>query len=183
MDEQTPSRWVIVRLAPHHDRHNFDCGVSSLNDFLTKRATQFDRRDLGRTFVAVAPESHQILGYYTLSSGSVSYEELPKTESRGLPSRIRIPVLHLGRLAVDVTAKGKGRGSFLLMDALRRGFVSGRSVAMRAVEVYAVDDSARAFYRRYGFVELLDDQQHLYLSMKLVAKLFPENAADAEPVE
>ncbi len=183
MDEQAPPRWVVHRLTPHHDRDNFDCGVSSLNDFLTKRATQFDRRDLGRTFVALAPDSEQILGYYTLSSGSVSYEELPNTESRGLPSRIPIPVLHLGRLAVDLSAKGKGLGSFLLLDALRRGLVSGRSVAMRAVKVYAIDGSARAFYCKYGFVELLDDQQHLYLSMKQVAKLFPEQVADAEPIE
>lgn len=144
---------------------------------------QFDRRDLGRTFVAAAPDFAQILGYYTLSSGSVSYEELPNTESRSLPSRIPIPVLHLGRLAVDLSAKGKGLGSFLLLDALRRGLVSGRSVAMRAVEVYAIDDSARAFYRKYGFVELLDDQQHLYLSMKQVAKLFSDEGANADTSE
>ncbi len=69
------------------------------------------------------------------------------------------------------------------LDGLHRGLESGRSVAMRAVEVRAINDSAHAFYRKYRFVALLDDKHHLYLSMKQVAKLFPEEVADAEPVE
>jgi len=167
-------KWSIERLGKHHDRSSFDCGIESLNDFLKTRATQFEKRDLGRTFVAIAPSSPKLVqGYYTLASGSVSVHVLPAEQRAGLPERLPIPVLHLGRLAVSKAAQGKGLGSYLLMDALARGLKHGQSIAMRAVEVVANNEDARRFYLKYGFVELVDDRMHLYLSMKKVAKLFP----------
>lgn len=168
-------KWIIERLGKQHDRSGFDCGIESLNDFLKTLATQFDKRDLGRTFVAVVPhEPKKVLGYYTLASGAVSFDTIPAEEKAGLPSRMPIPVLHLGRLAVGKSAQGLGLGSFLLVDALRRGLIHGSSIAMRAVEVVAINEDARRFYLKYGFVELVDDRLHLYLSMKKVAKLLPE---------
>lgn len=169
------SKWIIERIGKQHDRSGFDCGIASLNDFLQTLATQFEKRDLGRTFVAIAPTSPKIvLGYYTLASGAVRFDTIPAEEKSGLPSRMPIPVLHLGRLAVSKTAQGLGLGSFLLIDALRRGLTHGRSIAMRAVEVVAINEDARRFNLKYGFVELGDDRMHLYLSMRKVAKLFPD---------
>ena len=182
MAEDRSQKWIIERLRKDHDRSNFDSGVPSVDDFLKERATQFQKRGLGRTFVAVAPGCNRVLGFYTLSSGAVSFDKLPTKESRSLPSRIPIPVLHVGQLAVDKSNQGQGLGSFLLLDALRRGLRHADEVAMRAVEVYAINDEARQFYRKYGFVELLDDEQHLYIPMKKVAKLFPEEAASSETV-
>lgn len=170
-------KWIVERLGKHHDRSGFDCGVLSLDEFLKTRATQFEKRDLGRTFVAVAPKDvKNVLGYYTLASGAVSCDAIPAEEKSGLPSRMPIPVLHLGRLAVSKAAQGSGLGSFLLVDALRRGLIHGSSIAMRAVEVVAINEDARRFYLKYGFVELVDDRMHLYLSMKKVAKLFPDES-------
>lgn len=167
-------KWIIERLSRQHDRNGFDCGVPSLDDFLKTRANQFEKRDLGRTFVAVAPHDlKNVLGYYTLASGAVNFDTIPAEEKTGLPTRMPISVLHLGRLAVSKVAQGLGLGSFLLIDALWRGFIHGSSIAMRAVEVFAINDDARRFYLKYGFVELVDDRMHLYLSMKKVAKLLP----------
>ncbi len=171
-------KWIIVRLGKQHDRSQFDCGIASLDEFLKVRATQFEKRDLGRTFVAVEPtDMTHVLGFYTLASGAVSFDTIPAEEKSGLPSRIPIPVLHLGRLAVSKVVQGGGLGSYLLVDALRRGLRHGSAIAMRAVEVFAVNDDARRFYLKYGFVELTDDKNHLYLSMKKVANLFPDEAA------
>lgn len=167
-------KWIVERLGKQHNRSGFDCGVQSLDEFLKSRATQFEKRDLGRTFVALAPHNlKDVLGYYTLASGAVSFDTIPAEEKSGLPRKIPIPVLHLGRLAVTKSAQGLGLGSFLLVDALRRGLIHGSSIAMRAVEVVAINEDARRFYLKYGFVELVDERMHLYLSMKKVATLFP----------
>jgi hypothetical protein len=39
------------------------------------------------------------------------------------------------------------------------------------VEVGAIDDSAKAFYLKYGFAPLLDDQRHLFLPIQVIRKL------------
>jgi hypothetical protein len=62
---------------------------------------------------------------------------------------------------------------FLLVDALRRGFRAGSEIGAFAVEVIAKNDAAKRFYERYGFRRLVDDERHLYLSMKSLEKLFP----------
>jgi GNAT superfamily N-acetyltransferase len=82
-----------------------------------------------------------------------------------------VPVVLLGRLAVDRTVQGRGLGSFLLIDALRRAQHSSEQVGIRAVEVDALDDAARRFYLKFGFVSLADDLNHLFLAMHVVRKL------------
>ncbi|WP_165226553.1 GNAT family N-acetyltransferase [Aquisphaera insulae] len=170
MAESCGDVWSIVRLGPGHDRTGFDCGNPFLNDWLKQRAGQFEKRDLARTFVATKPASGVVLGYYAISNHRVRHEDLPAAEARGLP-RLDVPVLLLGRLAVDRTTQGQGLGSHLLIDALRRAQYLAEHVGIRAVEVDAIDDSARQFYLQFGFVPLLDDPNHLFLSMQIIRKL------------
>ncbi len=108
-------QFVIQPLGKQHKRTHFDCGEESLNEFLQKYARQNSTKGFGRTFVAVLPGEAEVLGYYTLSSGSVSFEIVPEK----LP-RYPIPTAHLGRLATDVKMRGQGLGELLLIDALER---------------------------------------------------------------
>lgn len=77
----------------------------------------------------------------------------------------------LGRLAVDRSVRGQGLGQHLLIDALRRVAHISEHIGVRAVEVESIDDHARQFYLKFGFVPLLDDQQHLFLPMQVIRKL------------
>lgn len=160
----------IRRFGPSHDRSHFDCGVLSLNDWLLKQVSQYERRDLARTYVAVQTGEMRVLGYYALSMHRVRHEELPADQAKGLP-RLDVPVVLLGRLAVDRTVQGQGLGSTLLLDALARSAHISRQVGVRAVEVDAIDELAKSFCLKYGFTALLDDQQHLYLPMHVIRKL------------
>ncbi len=162
----TPIR--IERLSKAHVRDAFDCGEPSLDLFIRSIARQHDDRGLGRTFVAVREGSPVVLGYYTLAVGKVAFEHVP--EARKLP-RIPIPVVLLGRLAVDRTAQGAGLGETLLMHALWRTLRIADQAGVYAVEVDAVSEPAVRFYRRYGFTPLLDDTRHLYLPMKVIRAL------------
>ena len=141
-----------------------------MNDWLQRLAGQHERRDLARTYVAVRPNESQVLGYYAVSNHQVSYEALPDEQSKGLPT-IDVPVILLGRLAVDRSVQGRGLGSFLLVDALRRAAYISQHIGVRALEVHAIDEDARRFYLKYGFVSLRDDKQHLFLPMQVVRQL------------
>lgn len=157
---------IIETLSSTHDRNAFDCGESSLNTYLRQYARQNDEKGLGRTYVAVEPDQTRIAGYYTISTGAFTFEQVPEK----LP-RYPIPVVHLGRLAVDLSSQGKGLGELLLIDALKRATLAAEQLGIYAVEVRALNDSARRFYLKYGFIPLLDDERHLYLSMKAIRKL------------
>jgi GNAT superfamily N-acetyltransferase len=112
-------------------------------------------------------------GYYTISNHRVIHEALPAGEAKGLP-RLDVPVVVLGRLAVDLSVQGQGLGSLLLIDGLRRAQHLAEHVGIRAVEVDAIEDAARQFYLGFGFVPLLDHPNHLFLSMQVIRKLgFP----------
>lgn len=158
--------YIIVPLNNAHDRKAFDCGEPSLNEFLKRYARQNDEKGLGRTFVAVPPGTARVYGYYTLASGAVKSETMPEK----LP-RYPTPVALLGRLAVDESTKGQGLGKILLLDALRRVLLLTDQLGIFAVEVHAITPEAKSFYLKYGFTPLLDDEMHLYLTLKDIRRL------------
>jgi len=162
--------WVIERLGSQHDRTGFSCGQAALDDWLKLRAGQYEKKDLARTYVAVRPGNPTVLGYYAIATHRVAFEALAEDQAKGLP-RIDVPVILLGRLAVDTSTQGQGLGGLLLIDALRRAQHLADQVGIRAVEVDAIDDAARDFYVRCGFTPLADAPRHLYLPMQVIRKL------------
>ena len=160
---------TIELLDDRHDRSRFDCGNDELSAFLKSYAGTWSTWDLGRTFVAVeSDDKPRVIGYYTLGMASVNS---PAMEDRlGVT---HLPVVLLDRLAVDKEFQGKGIGAELLVDALERAYrVSRGEIAAHAVFVEALDDSARAFYLHYGFKQLENDPNHLFITMKTIERLF-----------
>lgn len=154
-----------------HDCGDFQCGNTLLDDYLRKYAGQHSRKHMGRTFVAVTPGDTTVVGYYTLSASSVSFEHAPDELIKTLP-RYPLPSALLGKLAVDESVQGQGLGAFLLIDALRRVVEVSGQLAVVAVEVHAIDVRAQAFYTRYGFQAFNDQPGHLFLSLATIKKLF-----------
>ena len=158
--------FIIESLNASHEKEAFDCGEPGLNNFLRRFARQNNEKGLGRTYVAVELGNLQIKGYYTISNGAVRFDNVPEK----LP-RYPIPVAHLGRLAVDTSARGQRLGEHLLLDALTRIASLEKQIGIFAVEVYALTEQAKQFYLKYGFKPLLDDSLHLYLPIKAVRNL------------
>ena len=102
-------------LTKAHDRAAFDCGISSLNQYLQRAARQNQDKDIGRTYAALEAGQVRVWAYYTLSSASVEFEEYP--ENAGLP-HYPIPAILLARLAVDKQRQGEGLGRDALLHAL-----------------------------------------------------------------
>ncbi len=110
-----------------------------------------------------------MVGYYSISAGSVSVEESVTRIARGL-ARHPIPVILLARLAVDKDEKGTGLGEALLKDALARIAQAADIVGARAVLVHAIDDQARKFYEHFDFEPSPVHELQLMLLMKDLRK-------------
>ena len=162
--------WIIEPFGKSHDRSAFTCGKPALDEFLRTRVSQYEKRRLGKTFVAVLQGEQRVRGYYTLAAGAVAFEHLPTVASTKLPKH-PIPVILLARLAVDLSAQGQGLGEKLLLDALQRALDLSDSLGSHAVEVDALDDSAISFYVKYGFSPLLDNPRHLYLPLATIDRV------------
>ncbi|MGO8746442.1 MAG: GNAT family N-acetyltransferase [Thermoguttaceae bacterium] len=165
-----------IRIEPYqsarHQRAGFDCGKPALNEFLRTLVSQYERRRLGRTFVAVRPgEPDTVVGYYTLAAGSIAVQHLPREAAAKLP-RHPAPAILLGRLAVDQRAQGQGLGRGLLVDALRRALELSASLEVFAVVVMAIDQGAAGFYAKYGFRQLLDAPLYMYTARGSGCPLF-----------
>ncbi len=159
--------WQIERLDASHERGEFCCDKAPLDDFLLSFVNQYEKRKLGRTYVAVVAGEKSVSGYYTLSASSLTFANIPPKIARKLPKH-PVPVVLLGRLAVDRVQQRKGLGEELLLDALHRSLKLSESLGIFAVEVLAIDQDAREFYLKYGFVSLLDNDLHLLLPLKTI---------------
>jgi GNAT superfamily N-acetyltransferase len=163
------AEWQIERLKNTHQRGEFSCGKPLLDDFLRLRASQYEKRRLGRTYVAVFPGETKVAGYYTLAAGAIPFANLSSNVSKRLPKH-PVPVILLARLAVDRKARGQGLGKALLQDALRRCLEMSEQLGVYAVEVLAIDAEAKGFYSKYGFVPLADKDLHLFLPIETIKK-------------
>jgi GNAT superfamily N-acetyltransferase len=157
----------IELLAAQHQREGFDCGEPALNDFLRRQAGQQQRKGFGKTYVALADNGVGVVGFVTVSAGQVAAEQLPP--GLKLP-RYPVPMLRIGRLAVDGRSQGQGIGQDLLAFALRLALEFSQRVGLYAVVVDAKHDKAGAFYRRLGFVPTLDNPLCLFLPLSTLEK-------------
>lgn len=157
--------WTITRLNKSHDRQAFSCGKASLDDFLHHLVTQYEKRRLGRTYVAIDAGSTLVAGFYALAAGSLDMSVLPEDMQKKLP-RHPIPTIHIARLAVDLKTRGQGLGETLLMHALETAVDLSESLGVFGIDVWAIDDEASAFYEKYGFRALKDHPHHLFMSIK-----------------
>jgi GNAT superfamily N-acetyltransferase len=133
-------------LAEHHQLIDFDCGVGSLNDWLKRRALQNQTSGASRTFVTY--ERHRVIGYCALASSALAPAQAPGRFKRNMPDPI--PVVVLGRLAVDQSQQGGGLGRALFQDAARRVIHAADAIGIRGMLVHALSDDAKAFYLRLG---------------------------------
>jgi len=161
--------WSIERLDRSHDRTSFACGKPSLDEFLIRLVSQYEKRNLGRTYVAVQAGDKRVGGYYTLSSSAVAFQSMPKSAANKLPKH-SVPALLLARLAVARAAQGQGLGELLLLDAFQRGLDLAERLGIHAVEVDCIDLQAKDFYEKYGFLPLRDDPLHLFLPIATIKR-------------
>jgi predicted GNAT family N-acyltransferase len=154
-----------------HDRSIFSCDVPTLDAYLQRQAAQDMEKHAAVVYVAVI-EPPAIAGYYTLSQFSIDFVQLPDAIAKRLPRYPIVPATLLGRLAVASALRGQRLGETLLFDALHRSLLQSAQIASTGVVVDAKDDTAAAFYRKYGFTAIFDAGQRLFLPMRTMQQMF-----------
>lgn len=137
-----------------HRRDEFDSGAESLDTWLRRYVGQNRRRDTAAIWV-MTDTNHQVAAYASLSMSSVDITSAPERLRKGAPARI--PVLLLGRLAVDQRYRGHGVGTAMVRHVLLTAVELNTKAACRAVVVNALDAEAREWWIRLGFTPFSDD--------------------------
>ena len=160
----------IFILDKTHNRKAFECEEQQLTDYIKKQVSQDIKKKLAVCFVAIDSDNN-VIGYYTLSSESLGREQIPDKYLKKVPQNYNAPVILLGRLARNITAKGTGLGEHLLLDALFRAFtLSEESIGAMAVVVDSMNQFAIKFYKKYGF-EQLPDSEKMFLPMSTIKQI------------
>lgn len=143
---------MITSIEPlgKHDRRVFSSGSAALDDWFHLRAGQDEKRNVVRVFVAI-DDRLGVVGFYSLSTFTLTIVDLPPEHSKRLPRYDLIPAALIGRLARDLRVRGQGIGDLLLADAIRRVLAAASTLAVFAIVVEAKDEPAAAFYRDFGF--------------------------------
>ncbi len=157
-----------VPLDAQHHLDSFDCGKHALNDWLQRFARQAQGSGSARTFVVC--HADRVVGYFSLTVGQIDTLEAPERIRRGM-GQYPIPVIILARLAVDKAYHGRGFGTGMLQDAIRRTLKIAEDAGIRALLTHPIDESAEIFYRRFGFEPTPLRERQLILLLKDARRL------------
>ncbi|HZB87624.1 MAG TPA: GNAT family N-acetyltransferase [Terracidiphilus sp.] len=173
------ARYKVESLARQHDRDRFECGIDSLDQYLKTQASQDMRRKANAVFVLVPEDDPgSICGYFTLCSYGLAPGAIPDEARKHIPRYPVVSATLLGRLAIRRDLQGRGLGSILLAEALRKAYENAAVVGSSMVVVDALDEGAARFYAAYGFTRL-SDSMRLILPMHTIGKLMdhPQHSA------
>ncbi len=145
-----------------HDIVSFSCGATTLDHWLQHHALKNEISGASRTFVIC--EEQRVIGYYTLAVGSIEHQDAPGKIRRNMPNPV--PVMVLGRLAIDQQWRRSGLGQGLLKDALLRTLAVSKQAGIRALLVHALSEDAKSFYTQNGFIASPLDAMTLMVSLK-----------------
>ena len=158
------------KLSATHNLSDFDSGEPVLDDWLRRRALYNEASGASRTYVVCMGKT--VVGYYTLAVGAVAHAEAPGRVRRNMPDPL--PVMVLGRLAVDKSLQRRGIGKGLLRDAVLRTVQAAEIAGIRAILVHAISEPAKRFYEGCGFMASPIDPLTVVLTVAEAGKILKQ---------
>ncbi len=159
----------IEPISKLHNRKEFKCKKKPLAQYLHRYARQNDDNNIAKTFVAV-DNDNKVLGYFSLSTSSIEFKDFPEAFAKHLP-HYPIPAALIAKLAVDSNIDGQGLGARLLIEALQNILAVSEEMAIKVVLVDAIDEEAKNYYLRFGFIELPGNELKLFLPIETISQL------------
>lgn len=169
----TPALDPLRAPEPLTDDHQIDAfasGAPTLDAWLKRKARTNQASGASRTYVLC--RGRRVVGFYALAAGSVSHDLAPRKLRQNMPDPI--PVIVLGRLAIDASEQGNGLGRALLRDAVLRITAAAHEVGIAAILVNALNDRAKAFYLSCGFAETTVEPMTLFARINDVKAMMGE---------
>ena len=160
------------KLNPALDFSQFLCGEPELDDWLKRRALHNEESGASRTYVVCI--GRQVVGYYALAAGAAAHRDVPGRVKRNMPNPI--PVMVIGRLDIDLKFQRRGIGSALLRDAVLRTVQAAEIAGIRAILVHAINESAKRFYEKLGFMAFPTNPMTLIITVRAAAHALAEQS-------
>ena len=148
----------------NHNVQDFDCGDSSINEFLKNNALIDTNSYVSKTYVLKKKNNNKIIGFYTLFCSHLSNAEGAYVISRDYRPR-KVPAILLGQLGIHSEYQGRGLGSSLLTKAIKDILKVSKVVSFAAIVIDAANDKVIRLYERNGFKKLLNKETKLFLSI------------------
>jgi N-acetylglutamate synthase-like GNAT family acetyltransferase len=148
IEGQHPPVQAPQLIQPEFKIEDFDCGNIELNEWLKKRALKNEDSGASRTYVVTVEQI--VIAYYCLATGSIISTVATGKVHRNMPDPI--PVIIIGRLAVDINWQDKKIGYALVRDAVLRTLQVSEIAGIRAILVHALTERAKQFYEKCGFI-------------------------------
>jgi GNAT superfamily N-acetyltransferase len=167
------------KLSVGHDLSAFDSGEPALDDWLRRRAEQNELSGASRTYVVC--DGTRVVGYYTLAAGAVAHVDAPGRIRRNMADPV--PVVVLGRLAVDRTFHGRGLGAGLLKDAVLRIVQAAEIAGIRAILMHAISEPAKRFYETHGLVASPIDPLTVMITVTEAVRMMGRQLSTSQPDE
>jgi GNAT superfamily N-acetyltransferase len=155
---------MILQPEPINEQHNiqgFNSGEESLDIWLKTKAIKNQKANASRTYVA--SDNERVIAYYVLAFSSVDGSSATGRFRRNMPNPV--PVVILGRLAIDLAYQNKGIGRALVRDAGLRVIQAADTIGIRGLLVQAISIKAKDFYTQLGFEPSLIDPMTLMVTL------------------
>lgn len=152
-----------------HSVHRFSCGVDSLDQWLQQRAMPNQDSGASRTFVAC--RGRHVVAYYALAAGAIDMHAALAPFRRNMPDPI--PVVLLGRLAIEKSVQGKQLGRAMIQDASYRILKAAEAIGIRGIITHALTPAAKSFYEQVGFDASPLDPMTLMISVSNLRRVVP----------
>ncbi|MFZ5733872.1 MAG: GNAT family N-acetyltransferase [Pseudomonadota bacterium] len=151
-----------------HDRAAFRCGVDRVDNFLQKTAARQQDADHTRVYVACIDDSVEVIGYYALNAHAIDVTTLPEEARSKLPTYPTISAVYLAMVGFHLDHRGKGGGTFLMMDAFKRSVGAANIIGAYFLVLDALNERAAKLYRELGFVDLPGHGPRMLIAMKRI---------------
>ncbi|VAW63255.1 hypothetical protein MNBD_GAMMA11-1123 [hydrothermal vent metagenome] len=152
----------LDRLKPDDYRHAFDCGDFDLNEYYLK-----DSKAACIEYMAVSYALYlgdEVIAFYCVSNEGLRRDITTGRRFKRIQKKVKtaekryrsMPAVKIGRFAVSKGQQGDNIGS-MLMDAIKRSFVTDNKTGCRFIVVDAYNKSeVIRFYKQNGFDFLHD---------------------------
>jgi len=152
-----------------HDRSAFSCGFAAIDNFLKSSLSDAVRDGMVTAWLATVEGDTAVLGFYTLGAMAVRSHLGPRAWQRArVPD---VPVIYIRAVAVHEGLQGKGLGTALVIDAIKRCVVIAEQMGAAAIVLDVLRDAhferRFKFYADLGFASLQDPDNptRVYISM------------------
>ena len=148
----------------------FNCGENLLNIYLKQYALKNDLNGIAKTFLCVSDDKTSLIGFFSLSSANLQFEEYSDKCSDSIP-HYPIPCVRIARLAVDKKYQGHGIGRYLIKECFLRILAISKTIGIHLIIVDA-KESSTGFYEHYGFNLLKKDTLTYFIKLSVVEEAY-----------